>query len=66
MLKSSAIQYFGSQSKLAKAIGISQGAIAQWGDKVPATWAAVLDKITDGELEFDNEFYGFEKVANEK
>jgi len=33
--KQSAVKMFGSQAKLAKALGISRAAVAQWGDTVP-------------------------------
>lgn len=33
--KQSAIKMFGSQAKLAKALGISRAAVAQWGETVP-------------------------------
>jgi len=33
--KQSVVKMFGSQAKLAKALGITRAAVAQWGDIIP-------------------------------
>ncbi len=50
MKKSEAIAYFGSQSLLADAIGVSQAAISKWPDEVPELRAYQIERLTNGEL----------------
>ncbi|PKH62183.1 Cro/Cl family transcriptional regulator [Shewanella sp. Choline-02u-19] len=51
MKKVVAIDYFGSQVKLAAAIGVSQAAISKWGDDVPALRAFQIERLTHGALQ---------------
>ncbi|MER2492339.1 Cro/CI family transcriptional regulator [Catenovulum sediminis] len=55
MKKSDAIAYFGTQKKLADALGISQPAVAYWGEEVPQLQAYRLEKITNGKLKADED-----------
>ena len=49
-----AIGYFdGKPSLLAKALGISQSAVSQWGDEVPELRQLQLERITGGKLKAD-------------
>lgn len=50
MKKVTAINYFGSAAKLAKALGISKSAVSLWGDQIPELRAYQLERITNGEL----------------
>lgn len=50
MKKSDAIEYFGSQSALARALGIKPPSIADWGDEVPDLRQLQLEAITHGQL----------------
>lgn len=50
MKTADAIRHFGTQSALAKALGISKQAIAQWGERVPEGRAYQLQVITGGQL----------------
>ena len=44
-----AIDYFGSQNKLAKALGTSQPNIHNWlKGKVPAEWCPAIETVTGG------------------
>ena len=54
MTKQEAIAYFGSQGKLARALGISQPPIVRW-KKVPAYRQYQLEQITSGKLRMDPE-----------
>jgi len=52
-----AIEHFGSQEKLAKALGVSQGAISQYakGSKRPSAEVAIrLEEITCGQVSADD------------
>ena len=46
------IKWFGSQVELARQLGVTQAAVAQWvGDeKVPPYRAIQIERITDGEF----------------
>lgn len=50
MKKSAAIDYFGSQAKLADAIGVSQAAISKWPEDVPELRAYQIERLTQGAL----------------
>lgn len=57
MLKKDVIEYFGSQQKIADAIGYTKGAISQWPERVPEKAASRLSVITGGELKYDIKDY---------
>jgi transcriptional repressor of cell division inhibition gene dicB len=44
------LSHFGTQTKVAEALKISQAAVAQWGDEVPLLRQYQLERITEGEL----------------
>ena len=48
-----AISYFGGTVKLAKALGIAQPAVSQWGEEVPLRRAHEINQLTNGELKVD-------------
>ncbi|MBU6956076.1 Cro/CI family transcriptional regulator [Hahella sp. HN01] len=50
MKKQRAIKYFGSATKLAKALGIKSAAVSQWGELIPELRAFQLERLTDGKL----------------
>ncbi|MGB0662808.1 MAG: Cro/CI family transcriptional regulator [Pontibacterium sp.] len=57
MKKSTVIEYFGSQYRLAKALTdagfpISQPAVSSWPDEIPEKRAYQLERITKGALKF--------------
>ena len=43
-----AISCVGTATKLAEILGISKGAISQWGDEIPAEHCPSIEKATDG------------------
>jgi DNA-binding transcriptional regulator YdaS (Cro superfamily) len=53
MKTADAIKYFGTRTALAKALGISKQAVAQWGETVPEGRAYQLQVITGGQLSAD-------------
>ncbi len=61
MLVSQAIKHYGSQSALARALRISQPAVAMWIQRglkrVPELQARRLHQLTRGKLKFDAEDY---------
>lgn len=50
MLKADAVQHFGGVIKLADALGLTKGAVSQWGDTVPLLRAYQIERITNGAL----------------
>lgn len=54
MKKDEAIAYYGTQIKLAQALGISQAAISKWPDKVPLLRQYQIERLTGGALKVDD------------
>ena len=52
-----AIKHFGNAAKLAEALGISRPAVSQWGKVVPLGSAALIEKLTGGEVSIDPACY---------
>jgi len=50
MTKLDAVNYYGSATKLALALGISKGAVSQWAEYPPAGKQAEIELLTQGEL----------------
>lgn len=57
MKKKDAISYFGTQSAIARAAGISRQAVSQWGEFVPPAIANLLVEVSGGKLIFDPSSY---------
>jgi DNA-binding transcriptional regulator YdaS (Cro superfamily) len=53
MRKEDVITYFGNPTKVAEALGISPAAVYQWGELIPESRAARLERITCGEEQND-------------
>lgn len=50
MTTDDAVKHYGTQQKLADALGIKQGSVAGWGDFPPALRQLQLQQITKGKL----------------
>jgi DNA-binding transcriptional regulator YdaS (Cro superfamily) len=50
MKKADVLQYFGTESKVAKALGIKQPSVNEWGENIPQLRAYQLERITNGKL----------------
>lgn len=57
MLKTDAIAFFGSKTKLASAAGVRLASIAAWGELVPEGRAMRLQEASGGELHYDPKIY---------
>lgn len=55
MTKDEAVEHFGTQEALAKALGITQGSVSLWGDSVPWPRQLQIERITEGKLTADPE-----------
>ena len=53
-----AVSYFGSQNKLAEALGMSQGSMSSWKrERIPLARALQVEKLTRGKLKVDMTLY---------
>jgi len=52
MFTSDALFVFGTKTKIAKAVNVTQAAVSQWGVIVPEKHASRLEKLSDGQLEY--------------
>lgn len=57
MNKQTVIDYFGSIAKTANTLRIAHTSVIGWQDVIPERMAARLEKLTDGKLKYDHEFY---------
>jgi DNA-binding transcriptional regulator YdaS (Cro superfamily) len=57
MYKADAVRHFGSQIAVARALGITKGAVSLWGNVVPEGSAYKLESVTGGALKVDPTLY---------
>ena len=50
MKKAEVIEYFGSQSAVAKQLGISRASVSKWGETVPVLRALQIEMVTNQAL----------------
>lgn len=50
MTKDQAVKHYGTQAKLAQALGILQGSVAAWGDYPPPMRQLQIEALTGGVL----------------
>ena len=65
MTKDEAVKHYGTQAKLAEALGIFQGSVALWKDKVPPMRQLQIEALTGGALKAGPECDKF-RVPNRK
>ena len=59
MYKEDVIEYFGTATKVEKALGFSStGSVSQWKKVIPKLRAMELATITNGKLKYDPSLYG--------
>ncbi len=63
MTKDEAIAEFGTQTALAEALGITQGSISLWSDKVPVLRQLQIEALTRGRLKADADCDSFRVMA---
>ena len=66
MIKSEVINKFGNQNKLANFLGLTQPAIAKWGDIIPENRARQLAMAMPGVFKFDESLYKKKSTSNHK
>ena len=57
MRKTEVLTHYGTQQRVADALGISQRAVSGWGETVPLARAFALERLTDGALKVDPTLY---------
>lgn len=58
MLLASVLRYYnGKKVNIAAALGVTTGYVSQWKEIIPEAMATKLAVITQGELEYDPDFY---------
>lgn len=62
MKRKNVITYFGTQAKVADALGIKQPSVAEWGEIIPEQSALKLHVLTHGALKYDPRLYGGQKL----
>jgi transcriptional repressor of cell division inhibition gene dicB len=65
MEKSSVIQHFGSQQKVADALGITQSAVSAWPDRIPLKSALQIERVTGGLFTADLAVYLEKRQPNQ-
>jgi len=63
MRKTTAVRYFGNQSRLAEACGVTRQAVSKWGRVLPADCAMAVEIRTRGELKVDWRLYPVTRLA---
>lgn len=53
MTTQEAVQHYGSQTKLATALGIKQSSVSGWGEHPPAIRQIQLQRLTNGRLKVE-------------
>lgn len=57
MLKTDVLRYFGSKSATAQMLAVTPSAISQWKEVIPEKQAYKIEKISNGELKVNPNFY---------
>lgn len=53
MNKADVVAYFGNQTKVAEALGISHVAVSRWKDEIPLLRAYQIEELTKGKLKVE-------------
>ncbi|MCU7879453.1 MAG: Cro/Cl family transcriptional regulator [Candidatus Thiodiazotropha sp. (ex Lucinoma aequizonata)] len=57
MYKKTVFKYFKTNKNIAEILGITHAAVCSWGPVIPQLRAVLLERLTDGELEYNPELY---------
>lgn len=53
MRRTDVIQHYGTQTAIAKALGIGKAFVSKWGEEVPQRYAYEIERLTNGALKAD-------------
>lgn len=57
MLTKDVVHFFGSKAQVARAIGLTRGAVTNWGKVVPRSSVWRVERASNGKLKGDPSFY---------
>jgi len=57
MLKSTVVDYYETQTKVAAALGITRSGVSIWPELIPEKQAMRLERLTEGALKYDPSLY---------
>lgn len=57
MFKTTVVDYYETQAKVAGALGITRSGVSLWPDLIPEKQAMRLERLTEGELKYDPSLY---------
>jgi DNA-binding transcriptional regulator YdaS (Cro superfamily) len=57
MRVSDVVKFFGNKAKVAEAIGVTPGAVTNWGDIVPSTSILQIEQASGGKIKADPAVY---------
>lgn len=57
MFKKIVVEHFGSQSAVARALGVTRAYVSAWPERVPEKQALKLERLTKGQLTYDESLY---------
>lgn len=57
MFKKIVVEHFGSQSAVARALGVTRAYVSAWPERVPEKQALKLERLTKGQLKYDESLY---------
>lgn len=57
MYKKAVFRYFGTNKNVAQTLGITHAAVCGWGPIIPQLRAVLLERLTDGDLEYNPKLY---------
>ncbi|MFA5387727.1 MAG: Cro/CI family transcriptional regulator [Candidatus Paceibacterota bacterium] len=57
MLSSTVFAYFSSKTEVWRLLGLTSGAVSQWGEVVPEKQAMRLERLTKKKLKYDPSLY---------
>lgn len=66
MKKQDVLDHFGGVVKTSQALHISHASVSDWGDVVPEAAASRADRVSNGKLKYDHEFYISLKAEKKK
>jgi transcriptional repressor of cell division inhibition gene dicB len=63
MTTSDAVKHYGTQTKLAKALGIEQGSVSGWGEFPPPLRQLQIERLSKGKLRAEPNIFSKKRAA---
>lgn len=65
MTKTQAVEHFGSQMAIARALGIKGPSVVNWGERIPPLRQLQIERVTGGALKADDDILPAVEPAHE-